>query len=113
VKKGHPNFYVILAEAIHEGLSSIGPLVPSVVFFYLKKNGSIRSDQCIDDPKAFEEGLKKIFGFGAKVIERKILEVLYAKLHFPLKIEDDFKFLEEVKKAQKLFDSVDLVVEEA
>jgi len=79
------------------------------VFFYLKKDGSIQSDCLIDDLEAFEGGLKKIFGFGAKVIEKKILEVLYIKLEVTMEIKDDFKFAEEVKNAQKLLDSIDLI----
>jgi hypothetical protein len=105
-------FDLILAEAAQEGLKSISPSVPSVVIFYLKRNKSIRSNECIDDPEAFEEGLKKIFGFGAKVIEKKILEILYVKLELPRKIENDFKFSEEVKKAQTLLDHSDLEIAE-
>ena len=109
MKQRQPKFYVFLTEAVHEGLSSISPSIPPVVLFYLKKDGSIQSDCLIDDLKAFEEGLKKIFGFGAKVIEKKILEVLYIKLQIIREIEDDFKFAEEVKNAQKLLDSIDLI----
>ena len=112
MEQRQPEFYVLLAEAIHEGLSSISPSIPPVVFLYLKKNASIQSNQYVDDPQAFDEGLKKIFGFGAKVIEQKILEVLYRKLQVPREIKDDFKFVEEVKKAQKLLNSTDLVVAE-
>lgn len=112
MKQRQPKFDLVLAEAVQEGLSSISPSVSSVVLFYLKKNRSIQSDQYIDDPQAFEEGLKKIFGFGAKVIEKKIIEVLYVKLAVPRKIKDDFKFAEEVKNAQKLLDPTDLVVAE-
>lgn len=100
---------MILAEAVYEGLSNVGPFIPCDVFFYLRQNGSIKSNYCIDDPEAFDEGLKNIFGFGARVIEKKILEVLYLKLQSPRKIEDNFKFADEVKKAQKLFDSLDLI----
>lgn len=110
MKTRQPKFDLVLAEAIQEGLSSISPSIPSVVFFYLKKNGSIQSDESIDDPQAFEEGLKKIFGFDAKVIEKKILEVLYVKLQIPPTIEDDFRFAEKVKDAQKLLDSTDFIV---
>jgi len=112
MKRRQPRFHVVLAEAVYEGLSSISPSVPSVVFFYLKKSRAIQSDQYIEDPQAFEDGLKKIFGFGAKVIEKKILEVLYVKLEVPRTIEEGFRFAEEVKNAQKLIDSADLVVEE-
>ena len=77
------------------------------VFFYLKQNASVRSDDHIDDPKAFEDGLKKLFGFGAKVIEKKILEILYEKIDIPQKFGDHFMFAEEVRKAQDLLDLTD------
>lgn len=109
MKQRQPKFYVFLTEAVHEGLSSISPSIPPVVFFYLKKDGSIQSDCLIDDLEAFEGGLKKIFGFGAKVIEKKILEVLYTKLEVTREIKDDFKFAQEVKNAQKMLGSTDLV----
>jgi hypothetical protein len=109
VKQRQPKFHVFLTEAVHEGLSSISPSIPSVVFFYLKKDGSIQSDYLIDDLEAFEGGLKKIFGFGAKVIEKKILEALYIKLQVTRDIKDDFEFVEEVKSAQRLLGSIDLV----
>jgi hypothetical protein len=112
MKQRQPKFDLILAEAVQEGLKSISPSVSSVVIFYLKRNKSIRSNEYIDDPQAFEEGLRKIFGFGAKVIEKKILEILYVKLELPRNIETDFQFSEEVKKAQKLLDHSDLVVAE-
>jgi hypothetical protein len=71
----------------------------------MNKKASIRSDHYIDDPEAFDEGLKEIFGFGAKVIEKLILEALYGKLQSPKEINNDFNFVEEVKNAQKFFDA--------
>ncbi len=112
MKQRQSEFNVILTKAVLESLSSISPSINSVVFFYLKNNRSIRSDNYIDDPEAFDEGLKKIFGFGAKVIEKKILEFLYMKLQVPQKIREDFKFADEVKKAQKLSSSTALIVGE-
>ncbi len=109
MKQKQPKFHVFLTEAVNEGLSSISPSIPPVVFFYLKKDGSIQPDCLIDDLEAFEGGLRKIFGFGAKVIEKKILEVLYIKLQVTREIKDNFKFAEEVKSAQRLLNSIDLV----
>lgn len=105
MKQIQSKFYVVLAEAIHEGLGNISPSIPPVVLSYMKKTASIRSDHHIDDPEAFDEGLKEIFGFGAKVIEKMILEVLYRKLQDPKEIKHDFNFVEEVKNAQKFFDA--------
>lgn len=71
----------------------------------MKKTASIRSDHHIHDPDGFEEGLKEIFGFGEKVIEKIILEALYRKLQSPKEIKRNFNFVEEVKNAQKFFDA--------
>lgn len=103
-----PRFDAVLVEAVHEGLNSISPSVSTIVFFYLKKSASVRFDESVVEPEALEEGLEKIFGVGAKVIEKKILEVLYVKLEVPLKIEDDFEFAEEVRNVQKLLESDEL-----
>jgi len=53
--------------------------------------------------------LKKIFGFGAKVIERRILEVLYVKLDVNIQLSEDFEFTEELRKAHKLLNASNLV----
>lgn len=108
MKQKPSKFGLVLAEAVQEGLGIVGSSIPSVVFFYLKKKESIQSDQFIDDPQALDEGLKEIFGFGAKVLEKKVLEVLYVKLEVQRTIEGDFEFAEEVRKAQKLLYSTDL-----
>lgn len=100
---------MVLVEAVQEGLSSISPSISSVVLFYLQRVDAIRCDQHFIDPEAFADGLDKIFGCGAKVIERKILEFLYVKLEAPQKIGDRFEFTEEVKKAQKLLGFTDLL----
>lgn len=93
-----------LVEAVQDGLNSISPSVSCAVLFYLEKAEAISCDQHFIDPEAFDDGLKKIFGFGAKVIEKKILESLYVKLEAPRRIGDSFEFTEEVKKAQKLME---------
>lgn len=99
-----------LTEAVHEGLSSVSPAIPSLVLLILQKDGSIKSNNRIDDLEAFEDGLKRIFGFSAKVVERKILEAFYTKLQVSRRIKDDFRFAEEVKSVQKLPDSRDLMI---
>ncbi len=95
-------FNAFLVAAIQEGLDSIGPSISDIVLFHLQRNDSIRFDQPSVDPEAFDDSLKKIFGFGAKVIERRILEVLYVKLDVNIQLSEDFEFSDEVRKAHKL-----------
>ena len=104
-------FYAVLSEAVQEGLDVFSPSISQVVLFYVRKNASIPLNHRFIDPKTLEKNLEKIFGFGAKVIEKKILEVLYLKLQAPLEVIEDFRFSEEVEKAQKLFDSTISVAE--
>jgi hypothetical protein len=113
LKEESPSFNALLVQAVQEGLDSIGPCISEAVLVHLQKVDAIRFHQQSMDPEAFDCGLKKIFGYGAKLIERRILEVLYRKLENPRKIGDDFTFSEEVMKAQKLRSSAAMMVTES
>lgn len=97
----------ILVEAVHEGLSSICSSAASSVLFFLEKSGSIKSTSNIENLKTFEEGLERIFGFGAIVIEKKILEVLCMRLKLPdsKKTKNNFEFTKEIGKAIELHEA--------
>ena len=112
MKRGQSRFNTVLAQAVQEGLDSIGPSISDAVLFHLQRTDAVRSDRSFVDPEAFDDGLKKIFGYGAKVIEKRILEVLYVKLEAPRKIGGDFRFSEEVEKAQKLLGSTEILITE-
>lgn len=107
-----PKFNAFLVAAIQEGLNSIGPSISDIVLFHLQRSNSIRFDQLSVDPEALDDGLKKIFGFGARVIERRILEVLYVKLDVNIQLSEDFEFTEEVRKAHKLLNASNPVMVE-
>lgn len=94
----------IIAEAINEGLSITCSSAAPAVFFFLKKNGSIKSRSSVENLEGFSKGLESIFGFGSKVIEKKILKILCVKLQLPERVEipDRFEFAEEVRKILKL-----------
>lgn len=116
-------FDEIFAEAVYEGLSVIGGLVAPVVLMHLENSGLMKSKLSpledfrvldsglmksklnMQDAIALEKGLEKIFGFGAKVFEKKILDILYAKLQLNKEIEQNFEFANEVKKASELYKS--------
>jgi len=116
-------FDKIFAEAVYEGLSLIDRLVAPMVLLYLENSGLMKSkldplqDAMVHDSGlmksklnmqdaiALEKGLENIFGFGAKVFEKKILDILYAKLQLNKEIEQNFEFATEVKKASELYKS--------
>lgn len=78
----------------------------------MKKKAAIQLDRHDLDPEIFDGCLRGIFGWGAEIVEKKILECLYLKLEVRLKITSGFVFADEVKKAQKLLDSSELSIAE-
>jgi len=112
LKQKPPQFGTVLTEAVQEGLNSIGPSISDAVLFYIQKKAGIQPDQCDVSPEVFDDCLKAIFGWGAEIVEKKILECLYLKLEVQIKIKSGFVFIDEVKRAQKLLDSSDLPIGE-
>jgi hypothetical protein len=98
-------FDMILFEAVRDGLSSIGSSIPPAVLPYFKRKGSIGPGGVINDPEAFHENLKEIFGFGSKLIENKILELLYTKLGISVENENNHSFPEKIENLQRTLGS--------
>lgn len=103
-------FDEVLAEAVYEGLSWISNLVAPALQAYLQDATTIevglrKPKLNTQDAKVLQKSLERIFGFGAKVIEYRILEILYAKLRMGKEIEQNFNFSSEVEKAKQLYKS--------
>jgi hypothetical protein len=103
-------FDEIFAEAVYETLSWTSCFVAPVLHVYLhdamaSEIGLRKSKLSIQDARDLENGLEKIFGFGAKIVEYRILGTLYTKLRLKEQLEQNFKFSSEVEKARKLYES--------
>jgi hypothetical protein len=99
-----------LAEAVYEGLSWVGSVVASTLDMYLQdaltlETGLRKTRLSIKDCENLEKGLEKTFGFGAKLVESKILRILHTKLGVTRAIEANFKFSDEVRTAKELHSS--------
>ena len=103
-------FEETLAEAVYEGLSWVSNMVAPVLDICVQgattvEIGLRKTRLSMDDCEEFEKGLERVFGFGAKIIECRILKTLHTKLGVNKEIEQSFKFSDEVKTARKLFKS--------
>jgi len=98
-------FNTMLFEAVRDGLSSIGTSIPPAVLPYFERKGAIGPGTVINDPEAFHENLKEIFGFGSKLIENKILELLYTKLEISPESENNHSFPEKIENLQRMLAS--------
>jgi hypothetical protein len=104
------NFGRMLSQAINEGLTSISTIVAPVLRTYLddavvSEIGRMKSRSSMKDLKALENGLEKMFGFGAKVFERKILESLCTKLSIDMESEEKLSFSETIEKMKGIYES--------
>jgi hypothetical protein len=110
------DFEEILAESVYEGLSWASSVVASIIEMYIQtasrnapgsnvEIGMRKAKLSIQDCENLEKCLDKTFGFGAKVVECKILRILHSKLGVNKEIEADFSFLDEVRTARELHSS--------
>ena len=104
------DFEGILSQAISEGLTCINTIVAPVLRAYLDdavttEIGHMKSKSTVKDVKSLEKGLERIFGFGAKVFEKKILEALYENLSIDSQAGENKSFSEAVKEAKRIYES--------
>ncbi len=103
------DFDTELSYAISEGLETISAVVAPVLRAYLDdavkcEIGRMKAKSTLKDVKALEKGLQRMFGFGAKVFEKKILEILYARLSIDFEPKRSCSFSDAVRKAKRKFD---------
>lgn len=70
----------LFLEAVDEGLLILGESSRKAIFFHLQNTYSLTREDIPSKPEVFVEGLRRIFGVGAKVIEESIVRSLYIKL---------------------------------
>lgn len=103
------NFEEALSHAINEGLASISAIVAPVLRAYLDdavfyEIGRMKAQSSVKDARKLEAGLEKMFGLGAQVFEKKILESLYTRLSLKLETGQNLSFSQAVKKAKVAFE---------
>jgi hypothetical protein len=67
-------------EAIDESLASFGESVKQVVYFQLQTSHHVEKRDIPSRIEEFALTIEEIFGVGAKLIEMKIMETLYARM---------------------------------
>lgn len=97
-------FNKVLLEAIDDGLLSLGESGRRAVYFHLQSLCSIKREDIPDKIEVFVDGLRKIFGFGAEVIEKAIAKSLYKKLGLSYEEKKGYTLLDYVKDAAKNFE---------
>lgn len=94
-KKQFKNLY---DESIDEALCVLGPHVANLIKFYLNEKYSIKLNDTYHDPQVLTEALKSIIDGATRVIQRRMLRILYGKIgiepHFVITENFEKKILE-------------------
>jgi len=90
-------FEKLFMEAVDEGLKSLGESGRHMVFYHLERSYSIKRQDIPKKPEAFAEGLKKIFGEGATVLEKIIIKKLYSKLGLKYENQKDYALADYIR----------------
>ena len=77
------DFNKIYAEAVAEGLSILGEGT-SLVTGHLERKYSVKLTDTAESPKILTEALDAAIDGGARVVQRRILRLIYEKMNIPL-----------------------------
>jgi hypothetical protein len=91
----------ILMEVVDYGLLIFGGNARKAIYFHLEKDYSLTKEMIPENMEAFANGLERMFGAGATVIERSIQEQLCSKLG--VKCEKDYKFIDSLNNVKKVW----------
>ncbi|MEM2106113.1 MAG: hypothetical protein QXV21_06605 [Candidatus Bathyarchaeia archaeon] len=93
-------FEKALVEAVDEGLLMLGESGREVVYFHFKHYYGFTKEDVPSNPQILVRCLEKIFGLGARAVERDILKSLYRKLGLEYVERKDFDFMEYLNEAR-------------
>jgi hypothetical protein len=94
-------FEKALVEAVDEGLLMLGESGREVIYFRLKHSYALGKEDIPSHPEIFVGCLRKIFGSGARVIEKAVIKSLYRRLGLKFAEKEGFDFFEYLREAKK------------
>ncbi|MEM3770153.1 MAG: hypothetical protein QXG76_03075 [Candidatus Bathyarchaeia archaeon] len=97
-------FKKALAEAVDEGLLTLGENGREVIYFRLKHSYALKKEDIPSYPEIFVKCLRSIFGSGSEVIEKAVIKSLYSKLGMEFSAKKGFGFLEYLEEARRAFE---------
>ncbi len=98
------DFNEILLSSIDEAFVSLGDSVGPSVYLHLERN-FVRRNEIPQNLEAFQVGLERIFGVGARFVEILVMRRLHSKINsfFTFDPSEKFDFIEYVSLAKNSF----------
>jgi len=98
-------FDELFLEALDEALLALGESARQSIYFHLADKFKIEKKAILSCLEAFECGLNRIFGIGARYIEILIMKKLYERVGKPLELEEEKElvFVDYINAAKQTF----------
>lgn len=91
----------MLWEAIDEGLKAILDQTPTqATYYHLEQRFALTRKRITSNPDSLAKGLSWMFYEGAQLLEKSILEALYAKLGVRFQEREGYRFIDYVEGAK-------------
>lgn len=100
-KKQFENLY---SEAIDESLIVLGPHVANLIKFYVNEKYSVRLNDTYNNPQVLTEALKSTIDGATRVIQRRMLRIIYDKIGIEPHFVITENFEKKVLEAKEIFE---------
>jgi hypothetical protein len=91
-------------QAVTEALSILGLHVSAVITSYIEEKYSIRLSDTADNPKALSDALEATIDGARRIVQRRILRLLYNNIGIPLPFVITINFEEKILNARKEYE---------
>jgi len=71
------------------------------IYVFIENNSHLKREEIVEKPEVFSDGLEKLLGSGAPVIEKLILKKLYRKLELKFRGKKGYEFSDYIKELRK------------
>ncbi len=100
-------FIKVYGESVNEALSVMGPHIARIIKIHVQEKYSIRLTDTYNNPQELTDALKFIIDGGTRVIQRRILRILYEKMGIEPNFVISTNFEEKILEAKKLFEKTE------
>ena len=97
-------FVRIYGESVNEALSVMGPHIARIIKIYVQEKYSIRLTDTYNNPQELTNALKYTIDGVTRVIQRRILRILYEKMGIEPNFVISANFEEKILEAKKMFE---------
>lgn len=100
-------FIKIYGESVNESLSVMGPHIARIINFYVNEKYSISLTDTCNNPEELTHALESTIDGATRVIQRRILRILYEKMQIEPNFVISSNFEERILEAKKIFEERD------